>query len=161
MHVHTTRRMAMNTTRTRTAAERCEESHWGGRSACKSMAHGDTSSGPLGHALESNVGDGLRNRRLGTARYQLPGDIATWPLCLVMKSTGIESVSTLTTRHAPLATRMRIAAHLRRACLARPGVAVPALSVRVAELGNNNANATSRTSDWGGSVRPGWSHPSK
>ncbi len=45
----------------------------------------------------------------------------------------IESVSTLTTRHAPLATRMRIAAHLRRACLARLGVAVPA-------LGNNNAN---------------------
>ena len=33
------------------------------------------SSGPLGHALESDDGDDLGNRRLGTA--EVPGDIAT------------------------------------------------------------------------------------
>jgi hypothetical protein len=33
------------------------------------------SSGPLGHALESDDGDDLGKRRLGTA--EVPGDIAT------------------------------------------------------------------------------------
>ena len=41
----------------------------------RARAHGDISSGPLGHALESDDGDDLGNRRLGTA--EVPGDIAT------------------------------------------------------------------------------------
>jgi hypothetical protein len=54
--------------------------HMGGdavhrRTAARTRAHDYTSSGPLGHALESDVGDGLGNRRLGTA--EVPGDIAT------------------------------------------------------------------------------------
>ena len=54
--------------------------HMGGdavhrRTAARTRAHDYTSSGPLGHALESDVGDKLGNRRLGTA--EVPGDIAT------------------------------------------------------------------------------------
>ena len=67
-------------------------------------------------------------------RYATDASMSLRPLCFVIKSTGIESVSTLTMRHAPVATRERIAAHRFRACLARPGVAVPALRVRLAEL---------------------------
>ena len=66
--------------------------------------------------------------------YATAMSVCFLPFHFVMKSTGMEFVSILTSLTVPWRTCARMCAHRRSACLAFPGVAVPSPSVRFAEL---------------------------
>ena len=66
--------------------------------------------------------------------YATALSVCFFPFHFVMKSTGMEFVSILTSLTVPWRTCARMCAQRRSACLALPGVAVPSPSVRFAEL---------------------------